>query len=129
MVNFIVRAALILVPLYLLSVIIAAFNGVSLKDYEYLLGHSFILDTLLLALCYAEDKFHCKFMRYSCYNLLFADILGLLQKKFYIFSDPYPMLYTLSVAWSLSAIITMFLAFRHFRKVQKIKARKNNGIK
>ena len=59
-------------------------------------------------------------MRFLCYNLLFTDILGVLDEIFIIFDEAATMLWILLASWAASASVTMILALNHFRKVKII---------
>lgn len=120
-INFLIRISILCISIYLMVVIVFAFFGIDCYYLNFLFGHNFMLDLILLFFCYNDRKFHCKYMRFLCYNLLFADLLWLVDSNFVIFNESIYQLYTLSIAWVILAIITAILAIKHFRIVKIIK--------
>lgn len=127
LINFLIRISIFCISIYLLVAIIFAFLGIEFFYLDFLFGHNLMLDLILLIFCYNDKRFHCKYMRFLCYNLLFADLLWLIDSNFVIFSESIYQLYTLSIVWMISAIVTTSLAISHFRKVKRLKRIRNGN--
>lgn len=126
MYKFLARIGIILISLYILLVIIFAWCGISLAQYNAFLGHSLVFDLMLLFMCYDDEKYFCKYMRFQCYNFIFTDLITFIDSRYMIFDVPDYMLVTISVSWGLAFLITIYLAINHFRKVSKLNKQKRN---
>ena len=123
-INKLVRISILSVSFYLLVVIILAWNGTDLYQWNYIFGHNLILDLLFLFFCFNDKKYHCKYMRFMCYNLIFTDLIGFIDAQILLFRDAVIQLIVLSVTWSITTLITFILAIGHFYKVKKINKEK-----
>lgn len=119
-INSIARISIISMSLYLLLVICLAWFGVSVYEYNYIFGHNLLSDVLLLCICQENNRYHCRYMRFQCYNLIFTDVLGFTDDMFALFEDAVTQLIVLSISWFLSASITVALAIQHFRRVNRV---------
>lgn len=116
-----VRLAPIVITLYLVFVIIFAYQGESLYEYNYILGHSLYVDFTLLILSYNNKHYHCSYNRALIYNLLAVDILGFLDTKFSIINDAETQLTIICTFLGIASIISIYYAIKHFYKVNKSK--------
>lgn len=123
--KFLARIGIVFVSIYILLVIINAWNGVSLHEYNSFLGHSLIFDLILLFMCYDDEKYFCKYMRFQCYNFIFTDLVIFIDGKYKILDVPEYQLIILSVSWGLAFLITLILAINHFRRVRKLNKQKS----
>lgn len=119
--KFLARIGIILISTYIILVIIFAWNGISLAEYKPFLGHSLIVDCILLFMCYDDEKYFCRYMRYQCYNFIFTDLVYYFDTKYHIFDIPEHQLMALTYSWCIAFVITVVLAVKHFRRVRKVR--------
>lgn len=112
-----VRLVPIMISIYIGLVIIFAWNGISLYEYNYVFGHSLLIDLILLFLCLNQGRYHCRYLRFLIYNLLFTDLFGVIDAKFNLVIEATLQLNILSTTWLTTAIITIILAIKHFYKL------------
>lgn len=119
--NFIIRAAAILVNLYIPVVMFYAYNGVDISDFDYMFSSSVILGVVLTVLAHTQGKYHCKWMRCLCYNSTAVPIVGFIDSKYVLFEDVIVFIYVISAMWVVTVIGTLYLAINHFRRVRKVR--------
>lgn len=123
--NFIVRFAIIGLNVYMLIVLVYALNGIDISIYDYLFTNSFITGLVLTTLSHAQGKYHCKWVRFLCYDLMAVPLINFFDSKYAIFVTAESALYTYISIMSFVIAITIYLAIRHLHRVNKLKKQKN----
>lgn len=118
--KFIIRIFAILANLYIPIVLYYAMNGIDISEYDYIFSSTLSLGVVLTVISHSQGKYHCKWIRALCYNIIAIPSLNFLDAKFLIFEDAIVYVYTISIIWSISIFITIILAINHFRKVSKV---------
>lgn len=129
--KFIVRLSAIVLTLYMIFVVVLAFNGIDISEYDYLFTDSFIIGVVLTTLCHTQGRYHCIWMRAMCYNLTIIPLINFIDCKYPLFENAEDYVYFIGACLTLTVLSTFILAINHFRKVRKItKSRyKEYGIK
>lgn len=122
--KFVVRATAIVANLYIVVVLIFAFNGTDISTYDYLFSTTLLLGIVLTTLSHAQGKYHCKWMRGLCYNCIFTPLLNFFDCTLTLFYDTMTYIYTVALLVSASILYTIYMSVRHFRKVRNIKHRR-----
>lgn len=125
--KFIVRFSAISVNLYIPIVLVYAYNGIDISNYDYIFSSSILFGLVLTILSHSQGKYHCKWIRALCYNSAITPTISFIDSQYTLFEDEITYIYLISTLWSVSAIITLILAIRHFYKVQKLKTDKNKS--
>lgn len=126
--KFIVRASIILLNVYIFVVLLFAFNGIDISEYDFFFTDSLLFGIVLTTLVHAQGRYHCKWIRMLCYNLIIIPIINFVDFKYNIFVYAEYIIFSYCSIILLTTIITLFLAIRHFAKVNKIK-RVHNEIR
>lgn len=121
--KFIVRASVIVLNLHIFSSLILALNGIDNSDYDILFSNSLLFGIVLTVLCHSQGKYHCKWIRLLCYNLILVPLINFIDVKIGIFQDARCCIYTYAAFGIISVAITVYLAIKHFRRVNKVKSR------
>lgn len=122
--KFIVRFSILALNLYILVVLIYAFNGIDISEYDYIFTDSVLFGVLLTTLVHVQGKYHCKWMRALCYNLIVTPSANFIDSKYTLFKDAESYIYFACGLMLFTIIATIILAINHFRKVLKLKDRK-----
>lgn len=122
--KFIVRFSAISVNLYISTVLVYAYNGIDISNYDYIFSSSILLGLVLTILSHTQGKYHCKWIRALCYNSTITPTISFIDSQYTLFEDAMVYIYLIATLWSISVLITLFLAIRHFIKVQKLKSNK-----
>lgn len=125
--GLIVRFLILSVSLYLFIAIICGWSGIDIYKLDYIFGHSLIFDVTLTLCCCSDKKYHCRYMRYLCYNFVLVDILGFADSNFLIFKDAVILLAVLTVSWVITTLITIFLALRHYSRSRNLIKQRHHG--
>ena len=98
---------------------------IDIFDYYELHGNSAIYASALFLISLANKRYHCIWNRAMYVFLVVVPIFNYIDAKFWLF--PFELLYLVSVSvlFGVTAIITAFLAIRHF--VLMSKRRLDNG--
>lgn len=129
--KFIIRATAILVNAYIPVVMFYSYNGVDISDYDYIFSSSVLLGVILTILSHTQGKYHCKWMRFLCYNSTAVPTIGFIDSRYIMFEDAMEFIYVISALWVITILATLILAINHFRRVRKVKKSryKEYGIK
>lgn len=100
-------------------------NGESFEAFNLLHGNSAIYATSLFFISLAHKRYHCVYNRAMYIFLIFTPIFNYLDYKFEIFDTAESYLYVIVASYGLTAVVTAYLAIRHF--VQVTKRRMSNG--
>lgn len=133
--KFIVRISILLLNAYILVVLLFALNGVDISIYDYLFTNSMLFGIVLSTLVNSQGRYHCKWIRFMCYDLILIPIINYIDAKYYLFSSAESCIYYYCFISGFSILITTILAIKHFirvRKLNKIRSyeiRRRNEIK
>lgn len=118
--RFIVRFSILALNAYMVVVLAYAFNGVDISEYDYLFTDSALFGIVLTTLVHVQGKYHCKWIRALCYNLIAVPIINFIDCQWNIFGTAEMLIITYCGLLLLSVITTIILAIIHFRKVRKV---------
>lgn len=118
--KFLVRFTILALNVYMVIATVYAFNGIDISEYDYLFTDSFMFGALLTALCHAQGKYHCVWMRALCYNLMFIPLINFIDSQIVLFETIEQCIYTLCTIFAINISATIILAINHFRKVRKV---------
>lgn len=118
--RFIVRFSILALNAYMVVVLAYAFNGVDISEYDYLFTDSALFGIVLTTLVHVQGKYHCKWIRALCYNLIAVPIINFIDCQWNIFGTAEMLIITYCGLLLLSVIATIILAINHFRKVRKV---------
>lgn len=129
--KFIVRFSILALNAYIIIVLSYAFNGIDISEYDYIFTDSVLFGIVLTTLVHVQGKYHCKWIRALCYNLIAVPTINFLDYKYNVFGTAENLIITYCSLLLLSIITTIILAINHFRKVKKLKKSryKEYGIK
>ena len=122
--KFIVRFSILALNIYIFIVLLFAFNGIDISSYDYIFTNSLLFGVVLTTLVHAQGRYLCKWIRFMCYDLMIIPSINFIDAKYYIFVNAEDCIYLYCSIVSISVLITLFLAIRHFIKVQKLKSNK-----
>lgn len=125
--KFIVRISILALNIYMLIVLLFALNGIDISIYDYLFTNSMLFGVVLTTLVHAQGKYHCKWIRFLCYDLILIPLVNYVDAKYYLFNSIECCIYAYCAISGLSIIITIYLAIRHFSKVIKLKKIQNEN--
>lgn len=118
--KFIVRFSILALNAYILIVLIYAFNGIDISIYDYIFTDSILFGVVLTSLVHAQGKYHCKWIRALCYNLILVPLINFVDCKYNLFGNVELLIYSYCSIILFSIFITIILAINHFRKVSKV---------
>ena len=122
--KFIVRLSILALNIYIFVVLLFAFNGIDISVYDYIFTDSILFGVVLTTLVHAQGRYHCKWIRFMCYDLIVIPSINFVDTKYYIFVNAEDCIYLYCSIVTISVLITLFLAIRHFIKVQNLKSNK-----
>lgn len=105
--------------------IINACNGVDDYPFNLLHSNSAIYATVLFLISLANKRYHCVWDRAMYAFLIFTPIFNFVDAVFNLVPDVNVYLLIIHITYGFTAIITAYLAIRHF--VQMSKRRLDNG--
>lgn len=118
--RFLVRILPIILNLYIVVIAIFAWNGVDVSMYDYWVSCPISMGVLLTVLCHVQGKYHCRWIRVLCYNLVFIPLVSYIDSIRPIFYKAEDMIIFLSADMSVAILATIILAINHFRRVRKV---------
>ena len=118
--RFLVRILPIILNLYIVVIAIFAWNGIDISIYDYWLSCPVMLGLLLTVLSHSQGKYHCKWIRVLCCNLIFIPLVSYIDSVHPIFYEAEDMIIFLSADLSVAILSTIILAINHFRRVRKV---------
>ena len=116
-----IRLSIILISIYSVLECIFAYLNIDISFFRLLFGHSMMTDIFLIAICMNQGKYHCIYMKYLCYNLLFVSAFDLIDSVFDIVPNASVYVYILSASWMVAILFTLVKAFNHFSIAIKLK--------
>lgn len=124
--KFVVRGAVLILNAYMVLTSILAFFGIDTQIMDYLFATSMTTGVLLTVLCHVQGRYHCVWMRYLCYNLVYVPILNVLDAITGYLLDSLMFLIILVSVLSVNILLSMISAVCHYRRVNKLKRRMCN---
>lgn len=118
--KFIVRFSILALNAYMIIVLIFALNGIDISEYDYIFTNSFMFGLVLTTLVHVQGKYHCKWIRALCYNLMIVPLFNYFDYKYSIFESAECYIYVVCGVVLFAVILTLILAINHFRKVSRI---------
>ena len=118
--KFLVRILPILLNLYIIVVTAFAWNGIDISVCDYWLSCPIMMGLLLTVLSHSQGKYHCKWIRVLCYNLIFVPLASYIDAINPIFYEAEDMIVFLCADMFITIIATIILAINHFRLVRKV---------
>lgn len=113
--------------IYMIVSYIFAWKGIELSFY----WHVILFDYVLYLLATESPKYNCRYMRAIPLNMMFTDSLHLIDDWFNIIPKFETYLIIVTITWTISIAITLYLAISHFKRIYTIKNKrnklKNNG--
>lgn len=123
---FIIRfAPFVLFIIYIANTIFACYNNCEAHFYK-LHGNSAIYALSLFLISLANKKYHCVYNRAMYVFLIVIPIINYLNAKFSLFPNKEAHILFIVISTILTALITAYLAIRHFVKVTKRKLDNGN---
>ena len=105
MVKALVRLLILSASIYSILECVFAYFGVNISSLRYILGHSLIVDVCLIIFCGTQGKYHCKYMKYLCYNLAFISVFNYFDSLFNIIPNATSYIYILSASWMVAILL------------------------
>lgn len=99
--------------------IINACNGVDDYPFNLLHSNSAIYATVLFLISLANKRYHCVWNRAMYAFLIFIPIFNFLDGVFNLFPEIDTYFIVIYTSYGLTAIITAYLAIRHFVQISK----------
>lgn len=118
--KFLVRVLPIIMNTYIVIVIAFAYVGIDISIYDYWFSCSIMMGILLTVLCHVQGRYHCKWIRALCYNLIFVPSFTYYDAIYPLFDYAKSYIYFLCAEMSVVITSTIILAIIHFRKVKKV---------
>lgn len=118
--KFIVRFSVLALNVYMIVALAYAMNGVDISEYDYIFTDSALIGIVLTTLVHVQGRYHCKWIRALCYNLILVPSINFIDCKYPLFETAESYVYFVTSIISISIIATIVLAINHFRKVRKI---------
>lgn len=117
--NFIIRFIIFSVAIYFAVVLVFAWCGINIYD-------DFYKPLCLYAIyIFAKDnpQYNCVYARFLALSLSVTELITYVDNKFSIFVGEYELYYLviLSIIWSITILITIYLSINHFRRVKRLK--------
>ena len=94
--------------------LISALNNIYFDDFCLLHGNSAIYATALYFISLANRHYHCVWNRAMYLFLIFTPVLNYLDAKIGLFDSVETYLWFISIIYILTAIITAYMAVKHF---------------
>lgn len=114
----------ILFVIFGMNVLFACTDRDPFLSYE-LHGNSALYATSLFLISLANNRYHCVWNRAMYIFLIFVPVLNYIDSLFYIIPSDKAYILTINISYILTAIITAYLAIRHF--VQGVKRKMKHG--
>ena len=118
--RLLVRILPIVLNLYVIVVTAFAWNGVDISVYDYWFSSPITLGLIFTVLCHSQGKYHCKWIRFLCYNLIFVPLVSFFDAINPIFYEAESMITFICVDMLVTIVATVILAINHFRRVRKV---------
>lgn len=114
-----VRFTVMFCALYFIYVIYNAWQGISVFDDTY----KILLELCLFLQVNSDRHFHCRYMRHLAFAVFLTDLISIIDMKFDIIPSNEVFLLIISSIWIFGITSTIYLAVKHFIKVNNIKKR------
>ena len=118
--RFIVRFSVLALNIYMIVVLLFALNGIDISVYDYIFTDSVLFGIVLTVLCHVQGRYHCKWIRALCYNLIAIPMINFIDYQYEVFTQiEYYFAVMLGII-AVSITSTLILAINHFRRVRKV---------
>ena len=118
--KLLVRILPILLNLYIIVVTLFAINGIDVSVYDYWFSPSIMMGILLSVLAHSQGRYHCKWIRALCYNLIFVPAISYIDAIYPLFYSGETFVIALISDVFITIFATIILAINHFRKARKV---------
>lgn len=118
--KFIVRFSVLALNVYMIVALVYAMNGVDISEYDYIFTDSALMGLVLTTLVHVQGRYHCKWIRALCYNLILIPVINFVDCRYPLFETAEDYIYFVTSVISISIIATIILAINHFIKVRKV---------
>lgn len=119
--KFIVRFSIFALNAYILIVLILALNGIDISLYDYLFTDSLLFGVVLTTLILKQGKYHCRWAKALCFNLILTPLVNFFDCKYGLFDTIEEYIYFVCILMLLTILITIYLAINNFRRVKRLK--------
>lgn len=99
-----------------------AWNGITVFNDSY----KVLLEYCLYVQASSNKKYNCRYMRFLALSLFVTELISLLDMQYDFMPSGYISWIVLASIWTAGIIATVVLAINHFRKVRKLKKKKNH---
>lgn len=123
---FVVRFAPFVYYLLFVIYLLQSYMGVDLRDLYFIHCNSAIYALSLFLISLANKKYHCVYNRAMYVFLIVVPIINYLNAKFSLFPNKEAHILFIVISTILTALITAYLAIRHFVKATKRKLDNGN---
>ena len=120
--KFIVRFTILFCTVYFLYIMYYAWNGITVFNDSY----KVLLEYCLYVQASSNKKYNCRYMRFLALSLFVTELISLLDMQYDFMPSGYISWIVLASIWTAGIIATVVLAINHFRKVRKLKKKKNH---
>ena len=118
--RFIVRFSILALNAYMIVVLLFALSGIDISVYDYIFNDSVLFGIVLTVLSHVQGRYHCKWIRALCYDLIAIPLINFADYQYELFNQIEYYFAAMLGVISISIIATMVLAINHFRKVRKV---------
>lgn len=119
--KFLVRITIIGVAIYfLITFFVAQFFGVNIFSNFYIV----FFELITVLYCYAEGKYHCKFIKHTALAILISDTVTRLDCAFNFLSTSAHNLLVIFII-VIGGTTSVASAIKHFNRVNKLKKKRN----
>lgn len=94
--------------------LVCAWCGITQGSIRMLLGENALYAAALFIISLSNKRYHCRWNRAMYIEMMAAPVVNYLIAKFHIITAPISMLITMSAIWSVTLILTAYLAIRHY---------------
>lgn len=118
--RLVVRILPIVMNLYIIISTLYAMNGIDISVCDYWLSCSIGCGILLSVLVHSQGKYHCKWVRVLCYNLIFVPAVSYVDSMYPLFNSVENYIFAICIDILAVTILTIGLAIHHFIKVRRV---------
>lgn len=101
--------------------LLQSYIGADLRDFYFIHCNSAIYATCLFLISLSNKKYHCVYNRVMYIFLIVIPLINYLNAKFNLFPDKETHVLFVVIATILTALITAYLAIKHFVNISKRK--------
>lgn len=124
---FVVRITPFILFTFFIIYLLCSYFGVDCRDAYYLHCNSAIYATCLFLISLSNKKYHCVYNRVMYIFLIVIPLINYLNAKFNLFPDKETHVLFVVIATILTALITAYLATKHFITISKRKLKNGSN--